>query len=536
MIINFLLGANGGGGGVSVETFNKFVQDQNTIDESQNEAIESKLDTDFVNISDEGIEKIKVITKNIEYNEWVKFTANEDSTIGYTLVDGAEADIEINKTGYSEDTEKWDGSTINLSSNEYVYVRNLKPSTEQSFKIYLQFNITGNVTLDGKCSVLKDATKSYGCWRLFSECSGIKSLNSDFFDFDNIAENGLGGIFFRCTLLEALPDLPVTELTTSAYSSMCNGCTNLKYVKCNATNLGPTSTTRTSALWLNGVSSTGVFYKNPNISIPERGTSTIPEGWVVKDWITDKTLEERVEDVEEDVTNLSEKVDELQLFKFPNATIIGEPTIQNGQISGFSTMSYLQFPFIVDLHNQQFQIDFCFTTATNVQTQQNILDSKFGLALAIKDGKGLMAISSDGQSWNIGNTQGSMNIESNTTYYARLTWDGIQYKTLLSTDGKTYTQDMVLVGTQAPHPTTIFIGGCDNLETGHEPHPFLGTINLNKASLTVRGNIIWEGMDDVGLATRLATDMSNLDDNGRNVINGMIDTKLGDIEDILKTI
>lgn len=261
-------------------------------------------------------------------------------------------------------------------------------------------------------------------------------------------------------------------------------------------------------------------YKTDQNIIDESQNESIENKVDIEDYNTD------MEGIEGDISALKTKIEEIELFKFPNATIVGEPTIQNGQISGFSTMSYLQFPFILDLHNQNFQIDFCFTTATNVQQQQNILDSKFGLALAIKEGKGLMAISSNGTSWNIGNVQGSMNIESNTTYYARLTWDGIQYKTFLSTNGVDYTQDMVLVGAQAPHPTTIFIGGCDLLETGHDPHPFLGTINLNKAYLTVRGNIVWEGMDDVGLATRLATDMSNLDENGANVINGMINQKI----------
>lgn len=238
----------------------------------------------------------------------------------------------------------------------------------------------------------------------------------------------------------------------------------------------------------------------------------------------DESQNEAIEGIEGDIARIDSKIDDIELFKFPNATIIGEPTIQNGQISGFSTMNYLQFPFILDLHNQRFQIDFCFTTATNVQTQQNILDSKFGIALAISGGKGLMAISSDGTSWNIGSVSGTMNIESNTTYYARLSWDGIQYKTFLSTDGTNYTQDMVLVGAQAPHPTTIFIGGCDTLETGHTPHPFLGTVNMNKATLTVMGNVIWQGMDDAGLATRLATNLNNIDEVGKERIKEIVGT------------
>lgn len=225
---------------------------------------------------------------------------------------------------------------------------------------------------------------------------------------------------------------------------------------------------------------------------------------------------------------LEDKVDELQLFKFPNAVIIGEPTIQNGQVSDFSTVSYLQFPFELDLRDQPFQIDFSFTTAQNVQTQQNILDSNFGIALAIQGGKGVMAISSNGTSWDVGLSTGTMTLQPNTTYYARLTWDRLQYKTYLSTDGVTYTQDMVLVGAVRPYPRTIFIGGCNEVETGHTPHPFLGTINLNKAFLSVRGNVIWSGMDDAGLSTRADISLSNLDPAGIKVINDIIESRTYD--------
>ena len=261
---------------------------------------------------------------------------------------------------------------------------------------------------------------------------------------------------------------------------------------------------------------------NGGASDPSKLDVTVFNEYTETQSTIDESQNTAIDDIETDITGIKSKIEDIELFKFPNATIIGEPTIQNGQVSDFSTVSYLQFPFIVDLHNKAFEINFCFTTATNVQTQQNILDSKFGLALAIKDGKGLMAISSDGQSWNIGNTTGTMNIESNTTYYAKLTWNGIQYKTALSTNGEDYTEDMVLVGAQAPHPTTIFIGGCDTLATGHEPHPFLGTINLNNANLIVSGNVIWSGMDDAGLATRMATDMSNIDEAGVGKVKEII--------------
>lgn len=223
------------------------------------------------------------------------------------------------------------------------------------------------------------------------------------------------------------------------------------------------------------------------------------------------------------ISYLDEKVRDIELFKFPNAVIIGEPTISNGQVSGFSASNYMQFPFILDLHNTPFQIDFAFTTGNNVTTQQNILDSEFGLALAIANGKGLMAISGNGTSWNIGSSVGTINILPNTTYYARLTWDGMQYKTLISTNGIDYTQDMYLVGTQRPYPRTIFIGGCSGSAIAHTPHPFLGTINMNKSYLSTRGQVIWQGMDDAGLATRADISLSNLDELGEARFNAKQD-------------
>lgn len=225
-------------------------------------------------------------------------------------------------------------------------------------------------------------------------------------------------------------------------------------------------------------------------------------------------VSELTDTVQGHLQTLHDKVQDIELFKFPNATIIGEPTIQNGQVSGFSVDNYLQFPFILDLHNQPFVIDFCFTTGDDVTTQQNILDSQFGLALAISNGKGLMAISHNGTSW-AGAVTGTMDINPNTTYYARLSWNRINYQTQLSTDGITYTPDMNFGSTQSPYPRTMFIGGCSGSAIGHSPHPFKGTINMNYAYLTVAGNVIWQGMDDAGLSTRADVSLDNLDQFGQ---------------------
>jgi hypothetical protein len=60
---------------------------------------------------------------------------------------------------------------------------------------------------------------------------------------------------------------------------MFNGCTRLNYVKCLATNASTTSYVNS---WLNGVSSTGTFYKKAGTSWSS-GASGIPAGWETKE-------------------------------------------------------------------------------------------------------------------------------------------------------------------------------------------------------------------------------------------------------------
>lgn len=221
----------------------------------------------------------------------------------------------------------------------------------------------------------------------------------------------------------------------------------------------------------------------------------------------DTQLKERVKTVED-------KVEEIELFKFPNATIVGEPLIESGNVSRFSNANYLIFPFVVDVRGRSFEIDMCFTTGSDVTVQQNVLDSNFGLALAIQNGRGLMAMSSNGTSWDIGVSTGSIVIERNKTYYAKVSWDGTTYKTALSADGVNYVEDMTIASTLGLYPTTMYIGGSPDLFGAGSAHPFGGTINLNRCHLTIAGLEVWAGMDDAGMSTRANVSLSNLDAEG----------------------
>lgn len=214
---------------------------------------------------------------------------------------------------------------------------------------------------------------------------------------------------------------------------------------------------------------------------------------------------------------LKEKVDEIELSKFPNVTIFGLPTIQQGQISDFSTENYLQFPFLVDFHNQAFEIRMCFTTGDNVQIQENIFDSIDGLAFAVRGGHFVVAMSSDGQSWNMGEHIGTTNVLPNTTYYVKFSWNKLQYKLSVSIDNQTYTDDFSYTDTRSLYAKQIVIG-----KSTDNRYIFGGSINLNHCSLSIMGQEVWQGMDDAGLATRMATNMNNIDEEGKQVVKDIV--------------
>lgn len=95
-------------------------------------------------------------------------------------------------------------------------------------------------------------------------------------------------MFNNCASMWTAPDLPATTLAPSCYWGMFKGCSLLTYIKC----LGYTSGDNTgdndrpitnyTDAWVDGVSSTGTFIKNPNMTWPT-GISGIPDGWKIED-------------------------------------------------------------------------------------------------------------------------------------------------------------------------------------------------------------------------------------------------------------
>lgn len=215
-----------------------------------------------------------------------------------------------------------------------------------------------------------------------------------------------------------------------------------------------------------------------------------------------------------DINELQSKVEDLQLYKFPNATIEGDPTINNGQVSNFSTTNYLRFPFEFETKGRTWLLNGSFDTGSDVTTQQNIIDSLASVALAVRSGRLVLALSTNGTSFDLGEHLSMSDIEPNTKYYFKLSFSGTQYLLSLSTDKIDYMPEVVVSSTSpiASRPMTISSSG----------HPYGDTINLNDWDLTVGNVLVWQGMDDVGVASRLDVNVSNITETGKQAIKDIV--------------
>ena len=87
-------------------------------------------------------------------------------------------------------------------------------------------------------------------------------------------------MFKGCISLTEAPYLPDAVLAGDCYEEMFYGCSSLKKIKCNATDIRITDCT---LYWVKDVAASGTFYKNASMSSWHTGASGIPSGWTVQD-------------------------------------------------------------------------------------------------------------------------------------------------------------------------------------------------------------------------------------------------------------
>jgi hypothetical protein len=160
-------------------------------------------------------------------------------------------------------------------SGNLVYVHSFSGSTAG-------FTLSGNI----KSLLTTGTSESYSSFtstsyyqfvELFAGCTGLTSAKDLYMEATTVRQHAFPRMFSGCINLIEAPILYADTLKTNSYNGMFKGCSKLSTITCYATNI---SATNCLTGWVNGVSSTGTFYKKTGATWPS-GTSGIPDGWTV---------------------------------------------------------------------------------------------------------------------------------------------------------------------------------------------------------------------------------------------------------------
>lgn len=263
------------------------------------------------------------------------------------LEDGLSVMLNANSLEYCIDG---DGNWISLPAGSYTQSINtgqklhfrgndLSPVANSgigTFTITKACNLSGNCNSllfgDQAASNFSLAEYSYAFYKLFYNCTTIKSIYDSFLPARALANYCYGYMFYGCTNLTSTTNLPALTLVGSCYYYMYYGCTSLTnpgtisattlatyccygmYYKCSSLVVAPdllatelksycyyymfsgcSSLNKIKMLgistsgnyyclyyWMNGVPSSGAFIKNKDATWSDVGASGVPNGWIIE--------------------------------------------------------------------------------------------------------------------------------------------------------------------------------------------------------------------------------------------------------------
>lgn len=184
----------------------------------------------------------------------------------------------------------------------------------------------------------------------------------------------------------------------------------------------------------------------------------------------------------------------------PNYTVVGSPTVNNGVASGFSQSNFLKLPEIVSFGSNSWEIGFKFiytpssanqillysvsSSATGGTADGNV--GSYGITLQIINNT-LSLYLSNTTSWNIANgLKGATTLIDGTTYYVKLSYNGIAYNLYLSETGIFNTPEITVNSSNTIPERHISIGCIGDVSV-----PFLGSIDLKESYIKIGSEIWW---------------------------------------------
>ena len=273
----------------------------------------------------------------VDYNNYMTIEALENGLSVMNNYSALEYCIDGNGTWISLPANTYT-SSINAGQRLHFRGNDLTPISNTgigTFTITRSCNLTGNCNSllfgDNAAKNFSLAAFQYAYYKLFYNCTAIKSISETFLPAMALSNYCYGYMFYGCSNLTNAPNLPSQTLVGSCYYYMYRGCTSLTnpgilsattlatyccygmYYGCTSLTIAPVLLAETMVsycyyymfsncsnlnfiktyainktgyyqmyYWMNGVSASGTFYKHPDATWGDTGTSGVPNGWTLK--------------------------------------------------------------------------------------------------------------------------------------------------------------------------------------------------------------------------------------------------------------
>lgn len=232
----------------------------------------------------------------------------------------------------------------------------------------------------------------------------------------------------------------------------------------------------------------------PTIPTVGDGTITITQGGVTKGTFTTNQASASTIALDAGGATTEQSID---------AEIVGTLTVaDNGDVSGFSSSNYLEYPGDIDMTNAStFEIVMVVTRwadsggyfiserPDSILTDKHLTFMITGLTNPV-----LRFDVNDGSNYQ--SLTGTTILATNTKYYAKIAYDGTNYTLSLSTDGINYTTEATDVAQYLPGETTYpYVIGRASTAWHY--------IHMSECYIKKNGILVWQGMDAPGLHQRV---------------------------------
>lgn len=182
-----------------------------------------------------------------------------------------------------------------------------------------------------------------------------------------------------------------------------------------------------------------------------------------------------------------------------NATVVGNLTVNNGVVSGFSASNYLILPKVFNPGSNTWEIVLKAQLGSSTSDTRGLVGASNskdyqGIALVLKSNKLYLYMSSNGTSWNIAsNVAGKTTLSNGSYYYIKLAFTGSTYVVSYSENGSSWNTEISVSSTAKVYASA------NPLALGYVKYKsdstqyFNGSIDLKGSYINVDSSIWWQG-------------------------------------------